>query len=263
MSHTVLTMSRGDSARLAEWVTYHARLGFDEFHILLDNPCDDSEQVLTSLQEQGFAIRVDVLEPLGDYHPEGISLSERWARVKKWRQEHAEEIAKSGLAATDALSWRQLQRLPVALEEYVRRKAGSGWLALIDVDEFIVLESTVSISQFLMDVEQPRVRLTSFNMNTAGWDGASSVLEHTRQRWSYEDMLEYGKGWPQRVKSIVRYEVAMPLLTVHGFNKGPYQRTELDAARLLHFKFPPMDMLPYPVEDRGALERWQAGAERT
>ena len=258
MPHTILTMSRGDSTRLPEWVRYHARLGFDEFHILLDAPNDDSVAVLSELGKE-VRIVIEVLEAEGYYHPEGLSSAERWARVKEWRIEHADEIAASGLPIVDALSWRQYRHLPRALESYTKREPGSGWLALIDVDEFIVLSPGCSISDFLEEAEEPRVRLTSFNMDTSAWDQHGPLLEQVSWRWSWEDMLAYGKGWPNRVKSIIRYEAALPLQTVHAINRGPFLQADVTNARLLHFKFPPMDMLPYSVEDRGALDAWCAG----
>lgn len=258
MRHTIVTMSRGDAARLPEWVRYHARLGFDEFHILLDNPNDDSEAVLASLSAE-VTITVEVKDAIGYYHPEGLTQAQRLAQADQWCEEHAAEIAESGMPIVDALSWRQYRHLPAALERYTRREPGSGWLSILDVDEFIVLPPGQRIADLLAGVEKPRVRLTSFNMDTSNWDSRSSLLQTVSQRWSYDDMLAYGQGWPDRVKALIRYESALPLHTVHAINRGPFERAEVEQARVLHYKYPTLDILPYPVEDWGALEAWRAG----
>lgn len=76
MQHTILTVSRGDAPRLKEWVDYHCWLGLDTFHIILDNPVDDSEHIIRRLKVPARLI-VDVRGAVGDYY-DGLSRTERW-----------------------------------------------------------------------------------------------------------------------------------------------------------------------------------------
>ena len=45
----ILTMSRGDAPRLRDWILYHHEIGFNYFHIILDAPNDESENVLKEI----------------------------------------------------------------------------------------------------------------------------------------------------------------------------------------------------------------------
>jgi Glycosyl transferase family 2 len=250
MTYAIVTMSRGDEHRLAEWIGYHARIGFDEFNIVLDNPIDNSEALLNDLKSQ-YRITVSTRAPIGEYY-DGMTVAERWARVKLWRVEHAEEVEASGLPINDSLSWRQHRHLPEVLGTYTDR---TGWVSVLDVDEFITLSPGRSISDVLGDAKATRVRLLSFDVDTSDHDPARGYLEQHHHRWAREDLIAYGKGWDTRVKSIVRMSAALPLASVHPVSRGPFVVLEPDQGRILHFKTPASNMLPYRIEDRGAQGR--------
>ncbi|WP_345506331.1 glycosyltransferase family 2 protein [Terrabacter aeriphilus] len=98
-------MSRGDERRLAEWVGCHCQLGFDEFHVVLDNPPDESERVLRELDVPA-TITVETRGPVGDYY-DGVPADQRAQLDARWMEEHAAEVEASGMPTCDALSWRQ------------------------------------------------------------------------------------------------------------------------------------------------------------
>lgn len=250
MSFTIVTMSRGDEHRLAEWVGYHARLGFDEFHVVLDNPIDDSERVLREL-DLPVKITVESRGPVGDYYDD-VPRDQRWALVKKWREDHAEEVAASGMPTVDVLSWRQYRHLPEVLDRYVKR---DGWLSLLDVDEFITIPAGKTIADVVEGAEHPRVRFYSFDVDTTGHDPARGYVEQHTMRWAREDVEAYGNGWGIRVKSIVRCDVALPLASVHGISRGGFVQLDPEDGRILHFKTPPSGLIPHTVDDRGAQGR--------
>ena len=245
-------MSRGDAPRLAEWIGYHARIGFDDFHILLDAPTDDSEAVIRrAARDAGVLATVQVCEPVGTYLAQ-TDPAARWKAILQWRREHEEEIAGAGLPINDPISWRQYRHLPPVLEDYSRR--GKGWVALIDVDEFLVLGTADHVSELVDSATTPRLRFLNFNLDTTGNDPAVPIREQHTMRWAREDIEAYGKGWENRVKSMVTYAACSPLTSVHPISRGPYETLPPGVARLHHYRIPLQGLpLPYPVEDRGAL----------
>lgn len=251
MKYTILTMSRGDEHRIKEWVEYHASLGFNDFHFILDAPIDESLSVLKSLKVDAD-ITVEVRQPSGDYY-DGLTPSQRWEAVKKWRLDNAEQIQKLGLPASDSLSMRQYTYFPEVLEQY--SGYGEGWLALIDVDEFIVFPGGQQIRDIAAATNSPRIRLLNFNFDMDNHTEGEPVLKQT-MRWAREDIEAYGKGWENRVKTIARYDSLLPLASVHPISKGPFVTLDPEIGRLHHYKLPGQGIkeLPYRVKDEAALK---------
>src|SRR5690554_4757764 len=109
---TIVTMSRGDESRLAEWVTYHAILGFTRFHVVLDAPVDGSARVLRDVGRRlGLDIVVEERAPVGEYY-DGLDPASRRKKILAWRERHREEIEERGLPINDVISWRQHLHLP-------------------------------------------------------------------------------------------------------------------------------------------------------
>lgn len=249
MPLTIVTQSRGDGPRLAEWVTYHSRLGFEEFHIVLDGVVDDSREVLAGLDVEA-KIHVHERPESGEYY-DGLGYSERYQRVLAWRKANAEMLEASPLPINDSTSHRQFQNIPPVMEAVVKDR--KGWVAFIDVDEFIHIPGGGSIRDLLRTAEAPRLCLMSLNVDTSGHDPSLPVLEQHSMRWSIDDLRSYEHpAWARRVKTIARYRVATPFVSVHRITKGKAQRVDPTVARLLHFRTPEQKMyppLPYSVHD--------------
>src|SRR5688500_2727495 len=130
-------MTRGDGHKIAEWLDYHARLGFDDFQVVLDGDVDGTEGLLRSL-DLPADLSVHPRAEVGEYY-EGLSPAGRGDRGRQWRERHAAERAAGRMRGTDAIAWRQHQHFPPLLAPYAAGERGRGWLALIDVDEFVVL----------------------------------------------------------------------------------------------------------------------------
>jgi hypothetical protein len=246
---TILTMSRGDAGRLEEWVGYHARLGFEEFHVLLDGLIDDSDEVLESL-DVGARIVVHRFPEEGVYL-DGLSASDRIQAVREWRADNAEMLAALPHNAVDPLALRQRQRVPGVLAQVTHGRRG--WVAFIDVDEFIHLPGGGSVRELTEAATAPRLQLYSFNVDTTGHDPSRPVLEQHSMRWSREDVEAHPDGrWATRVKSIVRYRKALPFKSIHRISLGRHEKVDPDVARLHHFRMPlqPLDPpIPYSVDD--------------
>jgi hypothetical protein len=248
--HTIVTLSRGDAHKITEWVDYHARLGFEDFQIVLDGDVDGTEEVLRSLDVPA-RIGVHPREEIGEYY-DGLPPAERRARVQEWRVRNAAQLESGAMRGNDAVSWRQHLHLPQILAPYAAGSRGRGWLALIDVDEFLVLTEHGSIGALTSGAEAPRLRFLNFNVDTTGHDPSRPVLEQHSMRWSREDVLAHPmKRWARRVKSIVRYRCARLDSTVHRISRGPHVLLDPATARLHHFKVPVAGELdiPYTVDD--------------
>lgn len=248
MRYVILTMSRGDSYRLTDWLNYHFSIGFNEFYILLDNPIDDSLTVINDFKKNNnVEVTVETILEDGLYFDD-VSAEERWEMIKKWREENKDEIAKLGFPIVDPLSWRQYKYFPPILDYYASKK-DSGWLSLIDVDEYIVIPGGENIDELTKSVNSPRIRFLNFNFNMNDWDTTESVKKY-KFRWSRKDIISYGKGWDHRVKSIVKFEYLTPLVSVHSISRGEFKIIDYQVARLHHYKYPNQGIdIPYVIED--------------
>jgi hypothetical protein len=248
MKYVALTMSRGDSSRLKDWLEYHCQIGFDEFYIFLDNPIDDSENIISDFSRNfDVEVHVEILPPCGEYF-DGLSGEERWEKVKQWRLENSDKIKRTGLPIVDPLSFRQYDNIPRILSSY--SKCGQdGWLALFDVDEYIVIQDGGSIPELIDSIDSPRIRLLNFNFDMREWDKESSVRDK-KFRWSRDNIQSFGNEWQNRFKSIVRFDCLVPLVSVHGISKGKFFVVDHNIARLHHYKFPDQNLpIPYSIFD--------------
>ncbi|OFL19369.1 glycosyltransferase family 2 protein [Corynebacterium sp. HMSC062A03] len=244
----ILTMSRGDAPRLKEWVLYHHELGFNFFHVILDAPVDESEAILRHLSEEfELSIDITVKDAKGLYFDD-LSPKDRWERVKKWRLDNESYIESSGLPIVDPLSDRQYTYLPEKLEE-LQNNFPDDWVAVIDVDEFIAFPGSKNLKELIKKSSAPRIRFLNFNFDMSNWEPDTPVREQT-YRWSRKDIEAYGKGWENRVKSIVKIDHSLPLSSVHVVSKGPFQTLPPTVARLHHYKFPnQLIQIDYSVHD--------------
>lgn len=135
MPLVIVTQSRGDAHRLAEWVTYHTALGFQEFHVALDGLIDDSDEVLQSL-DVGARVVVHRYPEEGVYY-DGLPPDRRMQVVQEWRRDNAEMLASLGHKAVDPQALRQRRRMSEILDQVTDGRRG--WVAHIDSDEFMHL----------------------------------------------------------------------------------------------------------------------------
>lgn len=249
MLHTAVTMSRGDADKIGEWLDYHARLGFDDFQIVLDGDVDGTEELLRTIDVPA-TVTVHPRREVGEYY-DGLPFDERWERTLRWRADNAEALESGAMRGIDPLSWRQHRHLPEILAPYAAGERGRGWLALIDVDEFIVLRDHGSIEELTANAPAPRLRFLSLNVDTTGHDPSRPVLEQHTMRWSVEDLNAHpDQRWAKRVKSIVRYKRAVLNDTIHKISKGRHVLMDPASARLHHFKMPLNRLdIPFSVHD--------------
>ena len=150
----------------------------------------------------------------------------------------------------DSLSMRQYLYLPAVLNKYALRK--NGWLALIDVDEFLVLPDGRKIQDLTSEATAPRLRFLNFNFSTENHDASRPILSQHTMRWAREDIEDYGKGWDRRVKTLARYDSLLPMTSVHSISPWEFQVLDPEVGRLHHYKATDQGIreLPYRIEDR-------------
>jgi hypothetical protein len=249
----IVTQSRGDASRLAEWVTYHSRIGFEEFHVILDGLVDDSDEVLAALDASSdLDARVVVHQyPEEGVYYDGLPPEERMKVVQKWRDDNAEMLAALPHKAVDPQSLRQRRRVTEVLEKVTEDRRG--WVAHIDADEFIHLPGGQSIRDLTDAATAPRLQFYSFDVDTTGHDPTRPVLEQHSLRWSRADVEAHPDGrWATRVKAMVRFRVALPLKSLHRISLGRHEKVDPEVGRLHHYRVPlqPMDPpIPYTVDD--------------
>lgn len=251
MPHTIVTMTRGDAHRIAEWVEYHARLGFGDFQVVLDGERDDTATVLKSL-DLPVSITLHPRSEVGEY-ADGFSAEERHQLALRWRERHKADLEAKRIRGRDPQSWRQHQYFSEILAPYAAGARGHGWLALLDVDEFIVLRGGYrSIRHVTHRAGAPRLRFLSFDVDTTGYDPDRPVLEQHTRRWSREELLALeDQRWANRPKSIVRYKCARLTSTLHKISTGRQLILDPERARVHHFRTPLQEGvgIPYDVDD--------------
>src|SRR4051794_11019135 len=131
MRHTIVTMTRGDGHKIAEWLDYHARIGFDDFQVVLDGDIDGTEEVLRSV-EVPAEVTVHPRAEVGEYY-DGLPPEERRHRVLLWREKDAAPPAPRTMRGTHAPPWRHHQHLPPLLAPYAARGRGKGRAGPVDV----------------------------------------------------------------------------------------------------------------------------------
>lgn len=234
-------------------MTYHSRLGFEEFHVVLDGLIDNSDEVLAAL-DLDARIVVHRRAESGEYS-EGMSPAEMHERNVRWRAANSELLASVPFRAQDPLSLRQGLNIGPVLDEVVDSR--KGWVAFFDVDEFIHLPRDGSIRELARRVnaekKTSRISFLNFNVDTSGHDPARPVLEQHTMRWSHEDVMEHPvEAWGRRYKTMARFRVATPYAGVHKITRGPRTIPDPEDARLLHFRMPLQKMtpeIPYSVCD--------------
>lgn len=243
MRHVIVTQSRGDASRLAEWVTYHSRLGFDEFHVVLDGLVDNSDEVLRSLDVDA-SVSFEVKPEQGEYYDDMTS-GERWRRILQWREENAQMLEQLPFRATDAQSVRQGLHIGPLIEKVTEGR--KGWLAFIDADEFIHVPGSQDIREITRNATAPRLGILNHNVSTEGHDPSLPVLEQHSLRWDRADVDQYPvRGWARRVKTLARFRAATPYRSIHLISRGRRAVVDPEVARIHHFRIPMQELHPNP-----------------
>jgi hypothetical protein len=113
---SILAVAKDECPYLKEWIEYHKMLGVEKFYVYDNDSTDNTKQVLSLYIEKGIVVY----------------------EVFHWSSE------------TKVISHFQRKVYTKAVRKY---KNKTRWLAIIDIDEFIVPKKHDSIPEFLKDYE--------------------------------------------------------------------------------------------------------------
>ncbi len=161
MKIALVTQIRNESKRLEEWIDFHYRFyDFDLFQFYLDNPEDDSKEVLEKLSTK-YNINYKHTNPVGEYQGNNC-------RVAVHRQL---ESFKDGFHSL---------------------KRDYDWIAIFDVDEWLV---PVDITNFnlkedLSNYEKNNLYIPMYNF-VPPFNYEKSILDQNFLRWTDDERVRY------------------------------------------------------------------------
>jgi len=189
MTLAVVTQIRNEAKRLEEWVSFHTKFhDVDHYLFYLDNPEDNSKEVLDQLREK-YSIEYRYTEIEGDYNGNNCAIAIN--RQKKSFSEGFNEL-----------------------------KHSYDWIAVFDVDEWIVpvdLEN-YNLKNTLAEVKENILYLPMYNF-IPPFDYDKSITEQGFYRWSTEERESNDHGTCG--KSIIRGGIYLDNNTTVDVHLGP------------------------------------------
>jgi SAM-dependent methyltransferase len=199
MTIAVITQIRNEAKRLEEWVSFHSKFHkIDHFLFYLDNPEDNSKEVLDRLKEE-YPIEYEYTEVEGDYSGNNCMI------------------------ATD----RQKKSFT---KGFNKLKHFYDWVAIFDVDEWIVpndLEN-YDLRSTLAEVKENILYLPMYNF-VPPFDYDKSITEQNFYRWSTEERI--ANGHEGCGKSIIRGKIYLEndiTVDIHLGPDSPDYRNRVD-----------------------------------
>lgn len=177
MTLAVITQIRNEAKRLEEWINFHSTFyNVDHYLFYLDNPEDNSREVLEKLKEK-YSIDYKYTNPVGEYQ------------------------GNSCMVATD----RQRESFK---DGFHTLKHIYDWIAIFDVDEWIVPKDleNYNLKETLSNVEENILYLPMYNF-VPPFDYSKSITEQNFYRWSTEERVD--SGHKDCGKSIIRGKILL------------------------------------------------------
>jgi hypothetical protein len=172
----IAAIVRDEADYIAEWIEYHLYVGIQKFYIYDNGSEDNTKDILMPYMERGIV----------EYH--------YWPGKKREYYKYKTEKEKRRVQK----KWHKKQH-SAYFDAINRSKYSTFWLAIIDLDEFIVPVSTRTIPEFLYDFE-----------DEAGIEvfwllyGNSGHIKKTNQlvieRFQYHSLSEY---WENRLIKLI------------------------------------------------------------
>jgi len=160
MTLAVITQIRNESKRLKEWVEFHSSFHkIDHFLFYLDNPEDNSEEMLNELKKT-YSIDYKFTNPIGEYNGNNCTIA----------TERQKESFKDGFI-------------------FLRDKFD--WVAIFDVDEWIVPNNIddYDLKKTLSEVSENILYLPMYNF-IPPFDYDKSITEQNFYRWSCQERID-------------------------------------------------------------------------
>ena len=189
MTLAIITQIRNESKRLKEWVEFHSFFHkLDHFLFYLDNPEDDSEDVLKELKKI-YSIDYKFTNPIGDYNGNNCMIA----------TERQKESFTDG---------------------FILLRNKFDWIGIFDVDEWIVpidIEN-YDFKEELSKVKENILYLPMYNF-APPFDYNKSICEQNFYRWSCKERFD--NGHLSCGKSIIRGKIYLDRIFSVDIHLGP------------------------------------------
>jgi len=177
----ICAMFKNEAPWLKEWIDYHRIvLGIDHFYLYNNDSTDHYKEVLRSLIDEGFVELIDWSSSDPKHELSGAFMDAPWSGAQLG-------------AYNDCLKNRALGKMT--------------WVAMIDVDEFIVPTSGVdSFYELLRKAEKKNKATVCLSWRVFGTSNVEDLKqgELLTERLTWRSSDEY--GWNRHVKSLHRPE---------------------------------------------------------
>ena len=195
MKLAIVTQIRNESKRLKEWIKYHSKIyDVDLFSFYLDQPEDNSEEVLNELKNE-YNIEKRFTNPIGEYQGNNCAVA----------TERQRDSFKDG---------------------YNRLKHEYDWVAVFDVDEWIVPIDVgdYNLKKYLSELQENMVYIPMYNFKPP-FDYDKSIVDQVFYRWSTEERSN--NGHKTCGKSIIRGKLFLDQTININIHTGPENLTEV------------------------------------
>ena len=189
MKIAVITQIRNESKRLKEWIEFHSFFHkIDHFLFYLDNPEDNSEEILNELKKT-YSIDYKFTNPIGEY------------------------IGNIAVTATE----RQKESFT---NGFMSLRDKFDWIAIFDIDEWIVPNDidNYDLRKTLSEVTENILYLPAYNF-VPPFNYDKSITEQNFYRWSCQERKDIGHFTCG--KSLIRGKIYLDKIFDVDIHLGP------------------------------------------
>jgi hypothetical protein len=174
------TMTKNQGGRLKEWINYHYNLGVNKFIIFLDYCSDDSQLILSEIEN----IDIDI-------------------------------FLTSDIDNSPLESWvlRSHNMYNFVLTKY----SNLDWISFIEVDEFIYPQKNIDFKSFLEGLDSECLYINSWDFK-GDFDESIPILGQSNLIWTDEQRFNSDYKW--RGKSIIKPKNFITCIDAHHFMKN-------------------------------------------
>lgn len=227
----IITQVRNEEHRIEEWYKYHSEIGFTQFIGFDDKSSDGSADLMRKL---------------------GFSMLKGTTRGRYTSSSNPDDYNRDTRGDID---WRLQKNYTTGIKW--ARQQGLDWVAVIDVDEFLILEKHQDIESYLNEISSlyefvPRLWVPSYDVE-GPFDLTKQITTQSYKIWS--ESSRHAMGFGGRCKSLLQPKMFSSKVTcAHNLdwskcvktsggvtNDDPLMYDQQEAGlRIFHYRNPPL-----------------------